>query len=392
MQNKKQLVALSLLRKIIEIFFDFFLGVYLFKLTSGDLNFILLYAAVSAIAGVTFSCLLMFFISKKTANLIFRSSYICQVLSLLMLLIFKENILDVIWIFLLLSRYTISSYYAVWETTLIDSTGKSSLSSYIAGVNILSTTISLAAPAFLGFIITDSSYYFAIILVLVSSLISIFIATKTKFSVINSNFRPLEYWKKAAKNRSMRKAYATTFLKRLAGPEGILAYLVPILLVIVLGTEFSAGSYDSLFSIGYIILLEIVRVINKKGLAKRFYVPLALLCLFSAIAMVSVFNSATILIFYFTLKTGAHLIQTESASLLYAISRKEGLKSYTREHRFTWNIFLALGDLTGISIAYIVYNYFYSENAFAITTVILMLFFVLQSYLLQNLESKLKNA
>lgn len=391
MKNKKQLVALSLLRKFIGVFSDFFLGIYLFKLTDGDFNFILLYAAINAIAGAIFSYFLMRNISKRNANFIFRSSYICEVLSILMLLIFKENILSVIWIFLLLSRYATSSYYAVYETTLIGSTGKSSLSSYVAGVNILGTAISLTAPALLGFVITDSSYYTAMILILADALISVFIATKINFTVIDDNFQLLKYWKKSFKNKSMLTAYAATFLKRLAGLDGILTYLVPILLFLALGTEFSAGSYDSLFSVGYIILLEIVRISNKKSLKKRFYVPMALLCLLSAIVMISSFSTFTILLFYFTLKTGGHLIQTESASMVYAIGKKEGLKSYTREHQFTWNVFLALGDLTGIFIAFLVYNYFYSKDAFAIIIAILMAFFVFQSYLLQKLEIRLKN-
>lgn len=391
MKNKKQLVSISLLRKIIEIFSNFFLNIYLFKLVDGDFNFILLYATVYAVAGCVFGYFLMRYISPKNANFIFRSSYICEIISILMLIIFKENLLGVIWVFLLFNRYAKSSFYAVYETTLIGSTKNDSISSYVAGVNILGTIISLIAPALLGFLITDYSYYIAMGFVLIDAVVSMFIATRTNFTVITSDFHLLKYWRKAIKNQTMRKAYLATFLKRLSGPDGVLEYLIPILLFLALGTEFSAGSYNSLFSVGYIVLLEVVRIANKKSFRKRFYLPLSLLCLTSAIVMVSNFNVSTILIFYFTIKTGGKLLQTESASMIYAIGKKEKLAVHTREHQFTWNIFLTLGNLVGILIAFIAYNYFYSKDVFAVIIVILMAFFVLHAYLLQKLEVGLKN-
>lgn len=155
----------------------------------------------------------------------------------------------------------------------------------------------------------------------------------------------------------MHKAYLTLFFRRLGGTDGILEYLVPILLFLSLGTEFSVGNYDSLFSVVYIIMLEAVRTLNKKGKIKRFYVPLAMLSLISAVMMVSDQSITNILIFYFTIKTGGALIQLEGSSMIYAV-----------------------------------YNVFYGKEAFAATIVVLMVFFVIQAWLLQQVEGKLKNA
>ena len=233
MRNKKQLATLSLLRKTIGIFTNFFLSIYLFKLSDDNFNFILLYAAVQAIAGCAISYFLMRGVSRKNVKLIFCSGYISEILSLLMLIVLKENILSVIWVFLLLSRYAKCSFYAVYEITLIGSSGKSSLSSYVAGVDILGTIIALITPAFLGFLITDFSYYIAMIFVLISALISIFIASRIDFDVLNDDFHLFRYWRKSFKNKTMRLGYYSQFLKRLSGPDGILEYLIPILLFLM---------------------------------------------------------------------------------------------------------------------------------------------------------------
>lgn len=391
MKNKKQLTLLSLLHKIIDVFSGFFLNIYLFKITDGNFNFIIFYA----ISGSVISIFLYYFIlphlSSKNAKLVFRSGCICEILSILLLLIAKENIISFIWVFILLSRYSTAAYYSVHEITLIGSIGKHSVSSYQAGVGILSSIIGLIAPVFLGFLITDFSYSVAMIVILIVAVISSFIASKMNFTVIDRDFHLFKYWRKVDKNKTMKKAYLAFYLRRLSGPDGMLKYLIPILLFLSLGTEFSVGSYDSLFSVVYIIFLEAVRIFNKKGLTKRFYVPLALLCLCSALAMVANFNIATILLFYFTINTGAHLIQTESASMIYAVGKKEGMSHCTKEHKFTWDLSLSLGNITGALIACVVYNHFYTQNAFAVIITIFMVIQVIYAYFLQKIEIKLKN-
>lgn len=392
MRNKKTLAVLSLLRKVFDIFTSLFLNIYLFKLVQGDFNFLLLYAAFNAIMGCIFNFVLIKFLSSNNANFIFRVSIACEIVSILMLLIMKENLLSIIWLFALVQRFAKNAYYVVYEVTLIRSTKTHSLSSYVAGINIVSSVITLLAPLVMGYIITNFSWYLVFVLMLIDAVISAIVATKVDFKVINNDFRPLEFWRKAFKNKTMRSAYGIFFLKRLSGTDGVLEYLLPVVLFLALGTEFSVGNYDSLFSVVYIIMLEAIRIFNKKGATKRFYIPFALLTFISAAMMVSNFNIASILFFYFTIKTGGAIIMLEGSSMIYAIGNKEKLSNYTREHHFTWNIFLALGNLTGIAIAYIVYNNFYSQEVFALVILILMFFFVLQAYALQKIEQKLQNA
>ncbi len=392
MKNKKTLAALSLLRKIFEIFSSLFLSIYLFQLVQGDFNFLLLYAAFNAVVGCIINFLLMKVMRPDNANFIFRSSIACEIIGILMLLIMRENLLSVIWLFALVQRFAKNAHYVVYEVTLIRSTKTQSLSSYVAGINILGGMITLIAPLVMGYTITNFSWHVVFILMLIDAIASAVIATKVDFSVIDNGFRPVKFWKKAFKNKTMRSAYFIFYLKRLSGSDGVLEYLLPVVLFLALGTEFSIGNYDSLFSVVYIIMLEIVRVLNKKGMAKKFYVPLALLMLISAANMVADFSTFSILLFYFTMKTGGALIALEGSSMIYTVINKEKLSNYTREHHFTWNLFLSLGNLTGIAIAYIIYNNFYSQEVFASVILVLMIFFVIQAYALQKIEQKLQNA
>lgn len=391
MQNKKSLAILSLLRKFFEIFTNIFFNIYLFQLVQGDFNFILLYAAFNATIGCILNFFIVKFISSHNANFIFRLSFACEIVCILMLLIMGENVIDAIWLFATVQKFSRMAYYAVYEVTLIRSTKTQSLSSYIAGINILSSLISILAPILIGYTITNFSWHIVFILMLLSALISAFVASKVNFKVIHDSFHPIKYWRKAAKNKTMRSAYMVLFLRRLSSTDGVLEYILPILLFLALGTEFSVGNYDSLFSIVYIVMLESLRIFNKKGLNKKFYVPLALLVLASAINMVANFSIFSILLFYFTMKTGGALIILEGSSMIYAVGNKENLSKYTREHQFTWNVFLALGNLVGIFIAYIIYNNFYGKEAFAVVILALMVFFVVQAHLLQKVEQKLQN-
>lgn len=392
MQNKKSLAILSLLRKVFDIFSSIFLSIYLFGIMQGDFNFLLLYAAFNAIVGCVIDVFLMKIITSRNANFIFRLGFTCEIVGILILLIMKDNLISIIWLFALVQRFAKVAYYAVYEVTLIRSTKAHSLSSYVAGINILSSIIALVAPFIMGLTITNFSWHIIFIMMLVDAILSAVVAMRVNFKVINNKFRPVKFWKQAFRNKNMRSAYCALFLRRLSGTDGVLEYLLPVLLFLALGTEFSVGNYDSLFSVAYIVLLELVRILNKKGATKKFYIPFALLTLASAIFMVVNFSTLSILLFYFTIKTGGAVVILEGSSMIYAIGNKEKMAEYTREHQLTWNIFLALGNLTGIIIAYFIYNNYYNQGAFATVICVLMVFFVIYAYVLQKIENVLQNA
>ena len=77
--------------------------------------------------------------------------------------------------------------------------------------------------------------------------------------------------------------------------------------------------------------------------------------------------------------------------MAYVIHGHESLPRYAKEHKFTWDIFLSIGEIVGILIAYFVYNNFYAKDVFALIIVIFMAFQVICAYLLQKIEIKLKN-
>ena len=391
MRNKKLLVILPIFRKVIGVFSEFFLNIYLYKVVDGDLNFILSYIAYTMVLAFIFNYLNLSRMNSRNAVKIFHMSFVCEVVAMLILIIAKENIISLIWLFGAVHKYAMAAYYNVYETVLIKSAKNTSLSSYVAGVSILESIVGLLAPAMIGFVISDYSYEIAFVLILINALVAMYLGSKVDFMGVDHKFSLMEYWGKARRSRNMRMAYLICFLKRLGGRDGVIGNLLPILLFLSLGTEFSAGSYDSLFSVVYMILLEVVRVLNRRGARKRFYVPFAMLAFISAIVMVANFNVTTVLIFYLTVKTGMAMVQTESASMVYAIGIKERLAKYTREHVFTWNIFLQFGHLLGVLVAYIVYNYFYSKEVLATIIVILTGFTVLQAYFLQKIEAKLGN-
>lgn len=391
MDNRKKLAILYALRSVINVFKDAFLSIYLFKIVNGDFNFLLIYAAFISVSGIIFAYFIMRYINTKNASRIFQLSFVLEVICAALLLFTKENLVHVFWIFAFCSRLAKSCYSGVYETTLIKSNKHHSISSYIAGSFILSSLVTLLAPAIFGFIITDYSYIAAFAVLLVDAILAFILSTSVDFTVLDKSFRLKEFWKKAFKNKSIRQSYLVIFLKRLSGPDGIMNNIIPILLFNALGTEAGMGSYNTIFTVVFLVLLQILRIMNKKKIRKRFYIPFTLLGLISTIFMVISYSPLSILCFYFTIKTTTYIVMTEAASALYAIGIKEKLGSYTREHRFTWNIFLGLGNLVGVVIAYIIYNYFYSQTAFAIMAVALTFFSVVMAFFLQKLEDKLDN-
>jgi len=67
------------------------------------------------------------------------------------------------------------------------------------------------------------------------------------------------------------------------------------------------------------------------------------------------------------------------------------LIDYKKEHIFTYNIYMAIGQIISYSLIYILYNYFYDVNILAISVSILMFFLIISAIYLKRTEKYLKN-
>ena len=389
-KNRKYIAIISFLRKFVSVFFNMFFNIYILKMVNNDISFIIKYTLFGVIAEFIICFLILRFINSKNAKTIYKSSFILIIINIGILLLFKEKIVEYIFVFKVLERLAAVCYSMPYELVVIGSNNDKSMSSFIANINILSAIATILTPVFSGFIIEKFSYYMLFILLIIEAIIIICISSKIKeFTVPDKKLELGKFLKIVKDKQQMKDIYKCMFFRRISS-QGAMTELLPIILFLRLGTEFNLGKYNSIFAIISIVSLQILKIINNKKIKKDFYPILAVVIFVSSILVVYNSSFITLLIYYILMKSFGTIIESESCSLVYAVTKTDDLEEYKKEHILTYNIYMAIGQVISYSIVYILYNYFYDVNILSISVAILMFFLIISTVYLRKVETYLR--
>lgn len=273
---------------------------------------------------------------------------------------------------------------------IMGSNSNKTMSSFLANINILSSLATILTPVFSGFIIEKFSYNILFLILTIEALTIIVISTQIKdFYISNQKINIKEFLTKIKKYPHLKKIYNCMFFRRISS-QGVITDLLPIILFLRLNSELSLGAYNSLFAVFSIIFLYTLKLINKKNLNKKFYIPFSIIIFISSVVLVYYPNFITLLIYYILLNTLGTVIESESCSVVYEAINVDDLKQYNREHDIIFNIYMLIGQVISYSFSYIVYVYFYNVNILSIVVSISMFFLIISSIYLQNTEQYLK--
>ena len=130
-------------------------------------------------------------------------------------------------------------------------------------------------------------------------------------------------------------------------------------------------------------------MINSKNIEKKFYPYMAIVIFISSICVVFNTSFTTLLIYYILMNLFGTIIESESCSAVYAAIKTGDLSKYRKEHIFTFNIYMVIGQVISYSLVYILYNYFYNVNIISIAISILMFFLIIATIYLRRTEKYL---
>lgn len=387
--NRKYIAIISFLRKFISIFFSLFFNIYILQIVNNDLNYIIKYTLYGVVLGFVLKYILLKLINSKNASVIYRLSFILSVCSVFLLIIFKENIVKHIYLFKTIDVMKTQFYAVPYELIVIGSNTDKSMSSYLANLNILESITAILTPIFTGFIIEKFSYSILFLILAIETILIILISFKIKdFTVQDTKMQLKKFWKVAKEKEHLKNIYKCMFYRRIS-TKGAMTELLPIVLFLRLGTELSFGSYNSIFAIISIISLQLLKIINRKNVEKKFYPYMAVLIFFSSIYVLFNASFLTLFIYYVLINSFGIIIESESCSAVYASIKTENLSEYRKEHILTFNIYMLIGQVISYSLVYVLYNYLYNVNIISIAISILMFFLIIATIYLRKTEKYL---
>lgn len=387
--NRKYIAIISFLRKFITVFFTLFFNIYILKIVNNDLNFIIKYTVFGVIIGLFFEYIILNIINSKNAKIIYSASFPLLVICIVLLIVFKEKIINYIYLFKLLHTLATVCYGAPNELVIIGSNSDKTMSNFLANINILESITTILTPIFSGFIIDRFSYNTFFIVLVLEAIIIILVTTQIKdFTINDKKLEIKRYWSLSKNRKSIQNIYKCMFFRRISA-QGAMVELLPIILFLRLGKELDFGTYNSIFAILSILSLQILKIINGKNIEKKFYPYLAVIIFISSIFVIYNSNFITLLVYYILMNTFGMIIESESCSVVYAVINAEELMQYKKEHIFIFNVYMTIGQIISYSLVYILYNYFYNIYILSITVSVLMFFLIIETIYLRKAEKYL---
>lgn len=385
-KNRKYIAIISFLRKFIRVFFTLFFNIYILKIVNNDLSFIIKYTVFGVILNLIMCYIVLRFINSRNAKIIYKSSFVLLVLSIGILLVFKEKIVNYIYVFKTIEIIAEACYASPYELMIIGSNNNKTMSSYIANLSILTAIATILTPIFSGFIIDKFSYYMLFIILAIEVLVIISISFKIKdFTISDKKLELKKFFKLTKNKKQIKDIYKCMFYRRISS-QGAIVELLPIILFLRIGTELNLGAYNSIFAVISIVSLQLLKVANNKKIKKGFYPYFAIIIFLSSLLVVFNTSFISLLVYYILMNSLGSIIESESCSMVYAVIRTDNLLEYKKEHIFTFNIYMTIGQIISYSLVFVLYNYFYDVNILSISVAILMFFLILSAIYLKRTQ------
>ena len=316
-ENRKYIAIISFLRSFIRVFFSIFFNVYILKIVNNDFSFIIKYSLFGVFVDFIVCYIILKFINSKNAKIIYKASFPLLILNIILLLFFKERIVNYILVFKTLERLSEGFYSIPYELIVIGSNDNKTMSSFIANINILSSIATILTPIFSGFIIQEFSYYMLFVILVIEASIIIFISFKIKdFTVSDKKLELKKFLNLTKGKKHIQDIYKCMFYRRISS-KGAVTELLPIVLFLRLGTEMDLGTYNSAFAVLSILSLQVLKIINNKKYKKTFYTYLAIIIFLSSLLVVYNTSFITLLIYYILMNSLGTIIESESCSIVY---------------------------------------------------------------------------
>jgi len=386
--NRKVISIIVFLRKFISVFFTLFFNIYVLKIVN-DVGLIIKFNLVGVIFEFIFNFIIIKFMTNKNAKMIYNSSFITLIICILLLLIMKESICKYVYLFRILYALERVCYAAPYEMVIMGSNNHKTMSNFLANVNILGSLATILTPIFSGFIIEKFSYSILFVILSIEALTIIIISTQIKdFYISDKKVNIKEFLTKSKKYPHLKDIYKCMFYRRISA-QGAITDLLPVILFLRLNSELSLGAYNSLFAILSISFLYFLKIINNKGLPKKFYISFSIIIFISSVVLVYYPNFITLIIYYILMNTMGMVIESESCSVVYEAINVDDLNQYKREHNIIYNVYMLIGQILSYSFSYILYIYFYNVNILSIVVSVLMFFLIISAIYLQKTENHL---
>lgn len=389
--QKFVLIVLKLLKKVMVVFSTIFLNVYIFQALDNNFTLYLCGLLVSIVFAEIFSLIIFSILSRKNAMIIYRLSFVFDAILIALVLLIKAPSLPVIFMFYALQELSNCCFYGPHEIGEMKATNHKNSSKFLIVSTIMTSIIGVISPFLSGLIIDQMSYTVLFFIVGVVAILMLVVSIFMKnFDIVGRKLKMKEFCSKAFKKSHMLSFYLSFAFFRFS-TGGTIYVILPVVLFMKTNSEFSLGSYSSIFAALTIISLLIFMFISKKNaITVASVVLICISCL--TLSIWSTFTS--FIVFNAIYYSFGKIYENEIFSARLNVIKTKELAEYKKEHHVIYDIFANIGYLLGYLVIMLLYNLIPSADALILAISILglvmiaSLVFLVRAQMLYKTEIK----
>ena len=383
LSEKTTLQIISLFVQIIFVFFTVFFGVYVYEM-SNDLNFVMAYSLFQSIATLGIEFIIAKFASDRVLRILYKLSFAMALVATALTFTISKDTLYMVFITQFVYGITTAFYYTSYEVATMDKNNKKQMKKFV-GINSLLTLLAGTLSPFLsGFIIDYVSYYVLFGILFACALVCLILSFNVKQLCkidYKASFR--QFLKITHSYKSIKMGLAGYGLFKF-GQDGLIELLLPVLIFMRTGGNFSVGLYSALATLvaGIVLFIYITYATNKKV---AMWVATVVLCA-GSIIMIFSGSIITFFVYYFVKKITKEILKNCIYTHVFTFSNGTIAEPFKVEQRLTYSIYNKFYMTLSYGLAYLIYNLIKSEVSLTILLVILSLVQILSTYFILKAE------
>lgn len=396
-KTQKSLIAVHILRMILELFTSTFLTSHIISLTpdnmlgDGLFNVGLFFISQFSVYAVCY-LLVSYFVDKSNRVSFLRFGIVIYVFLLVAIVFWGEQLSK--WIVLAgaLIGFSDAFYYSSYLVMKNELTNRKNIKNYNIHTTILTNITKVVVPTILGFLIDVSSYSNIAIYVVILSVIEFALSFMVKSNKPeNSKFELKPYFNFLKENKDVKNKIKYTYFNAcLVGPKSTYKIIVVILTIYTFKTNLSLGLFTSVFSIITMLLLMLYKKLDDKKLMRQtpIYHTIGFLPVIACLVMVVCLNKTTLVIYNAFLTIAIYFSEYFGSTERDAIIKNIGKYEYIAEHQFVVETLQDISRIFSYGL-FVVFGLISSITAFKILLMILILSNPLK-YMIMNKQRRIR--
>ena len=366
--EKRYLQIISMLVQIIFVFFNVFFSVYVYEM-SKEINFVLIYTVFSVVMSMLIELVVYRFANDKVLRILFKLSFLLSLISILLTFTISPNTLYMVFVTQFFYAMATNFYYMPNEIATLDKNSKSQMRKFIGVNSILSLFAKVLSPFLSGFIIDYVSYYvlFAIISVVAAACFILSFKVK-RLCEVDSKINYKVFFKDVHSYKGIRLGYLGYGIYKFS-QDGVIDVLLPVLIFMRTGGNFSVGIYAALATLiaGIILIIYLYLCKNK---AVALYIATGFLVV-ASILIIAVNSLVVFFIYYFVKKISFEILRNGIFENLFNLPKGTAMEKYKIEQHLTFSFYNRGFVALAYVVSLIIYNFIKSDIAISLILAIL---------------------